>query len=302
MRKVFFLAAVLTFIFGNAVACLNGESKTLKDGTFLYEDFEGSVPFGHEFNLEEFEKGIRQLDSLYKVTNDIDYLSDKGLLLIILKRYDEAIRLYLDIEKNSPNRYSTASNIGTAYELIGQNEKALFWIRKCIEIDPSSHMNSEWIHVNILEAKIKGKKYYTTAHLLDTDFGNEIFPKSDLSRLELTNLSNALYFQLNERLSFVKPKENITAQLLFDLGNIAFLLGNFHDAKADYNLAKEYGYTQNYLIEKIAESERLSKRSMLLEDTFIRIIYTIFSLPGIIGISLILAITFTIWIIKRSRG
>ena len=87
---------------------------------------------------------------------DLDYLSDKGFVLIISGRYSEAIDLYLQIEKLEPNRYSTASNIGTAYEMIGENEKALHWIKRAVAIDPASHDNSEWIHVNILEAKIHG--------------------------------------------------------------------------------------------------------------------------------------------------
>jgi len=125
---------ILTLFFINQTfACLNGDSKVLKDGTFLYEDREGSVPYGHEFYKDDFENGIKKLDSLYNAIKDLDYLSDKGQLLILLERYEEAIKLYLKIEKIEPNRYSTASNIGTAYELFGQNENALKWIKKAVE-------------------------------------------------------------------------------------------------------------------------------------------------------------------------
>jgi tetratricopeptide (TPR) repeat protein len=55
-------------------------------------------------------------------------------IMILLKKYDEAIKLYLEIEKIQPNGYSTASNIGTAYELIGQNKNALRWINKSVEL------------------------------------------------------------------------------------------------------------------------------------------------------------------------
>ena len=155
MKQILITTILTLLFFGKTLACLNGDSKVLKDGTFLYEDREGSVPYGHDFYKEAFENGIKQLDSIYIATKDIDYLSDKGLLLILLERYEEAIELYLDIEKIKPNRYSTASNIGTAYELIGQNENALKWIKKSVELDPKSHNGSEWIHIKILEAKIK---------------------------------------------------------------------------------------------------------------------------------------------------
>jgi tetratricopeptide (TPR) repeat protein len=234
---------------------LNGDSKVLKDGTTLYEDREGSVPYGHYFYKDDFEDGIKQLDSLYITTKDIDYLSDKGLLLILLERYEEAIKLYLEIEKIKPNRYSTASNIGTAYELIGQNENALKWIKKSLELDPKSHNNSEWIHVKILEAKIKGEQFYTATFLLNTEFGSDTLPRSHMTKQQLQDLSDALYYQLNERISFVKPKEKIVAQLLFDIGNIAFLLGNYYDASADYEQAKLYGYAGQLIKQRIEQTK-----------------------------------------------
>jgi tetratricopeptide (TPR) repeat protein len=253
------LTIIFTLLFFNQTfACLNGESIVLKDGTLLYQDQEGMVPVGHSFNKDNFENGVKTLDSLYKATKDIDYLSDKGLLLILLERYEEAIKLYLEIEKKKPNRYSTASNIGTAYELFGQNENALKWIKKAVEIDPKSHNNSEWIHVKILEAKIKGEQFYTTSFLLNTEFGTDVTPSSQMTKQELQTLYYALYYQLNERISFVEPKEKIVAQLLFDLGNIAFLLGNYADATEDFKRAKYYGYTGQLIeqrLERTAQGE-----------------------------------------------
>jgi len=251
------ITIVLTlFLFNPTFSCLNGDSKVLKDGTFLYEDREGNVPYGHDFYVDNYDKLINKLDSLYNSTKDIDYLSDKGLLLILLKKYESAIKLYLNIEKIKPDRYSTASNIGTAYELIGENKKALRWIKKSVELDSESHNNSEWIHVKILEAKIKGEQFYTTNFLLNTDFGLDILPNTQMPYEQLQDLSNSLYYQLNERVSFVKPEDKIVAQLLFDIGNIAFLLRNNYDALADYKQAKIYGY-EGELIEKRIEQTKL---------------------------------------------
>jgi tetratricopeptide (TPR) repeat protein len=261
MKQILITTILTLFPFSKTFACLNGDSKILKDGTFLYEDGEGSVPYGHEFYEVDFESGIKQLDSLYKATKDLDYLSDKGLLLILLERYEEAIKLYIEIEKIEPDRYSTASNIGTAYELFGQNENALKWIKKSVQLDPKSHKNSEWIHIKILEAKIKGEQFYTSNFLLNTEFGSDTLPNSQMSKQQLQDLSDALYYQLNERISFVKPKEEIVAQLLFDLGNIAFLLGNYYDASADYAQAKLYGYTKQLIEQRIAQTETHIKKA-----------------------------------------
>lgn len=261
---------------------MNGTSVVLKDGTVLFEDSEGWVPVGHSFYKRNFIKGIKQLDSLYKASKNLDYLSDKGLLLILLERYEIAIKLYLEIEKIKPNRYSTASNIGTAYELFGQNESALKWIKKAVEIDPKSHNNSEWIHVKILEAKIKGEQFYTTSFLLNTEFGSDVTPSSQMTKQELKALYIALYYQLNERISFVKPKEKIVAQLLFDLGNIAFLLGDYSDATYDYKRAKHYGYTGQLIDERIEQTAPQGQYSYLT--------YGLWILGGILFVILIVTI------------
>lgn len=249
------------FFYNQTYACLNGESKELKDGTFLYVDREGNIPYGHDYYKNNFEIEIIKLDSLYFATKDLDYLSDKGLLLILLERYEEAIKIYLKIEKIEPNRYSTASNIGTAYELFGQNENALKWIKKAVKIDPKSHNNSEWIHIKILEAKIKGEQFYTTNFLLNTEFGSDTLPSSSMTKQQLQDLSNALYYQLNERISFVKPKEKIVAQLLFDLGNIAFLLGKYNDANSDYEQAVLYGYSGQLINQRLKQTSEFIKNT-----------------------------------------
>ncbi|MDV7699211.1 tetratricopeptide repeat protein [Chryseobacterium soli] len=252
MKKYLFSLLFVFLCSYPAWACLNGETKTLKDGTILYEDFEGFVPHGHFWGgIEDRERLLRSLEKQYQETKDIDYLSDKGYVLITLGRYQEAIDLYKKIEAVQPNRYSTASNMGTAYELIGNDAEALHWIEKSIAINSKSHEHSEWIHVNILKAKLKGKNAYTSKFLVGTDFGNGKLPVSSLSKKELYALREQLYYQLNERISFVTPKDVVVAQLLFDLGNISYLYSDKDDAMEDYKMAQEYGFESPLLKERM---------------------------------------------------
>lgn len=156
------------------LGCLNGESLRLENGSVLYEDYEGYVPYGHQFrDNQELMRILASLEQNYKETGKIEYLSDKGLILIIQGKYKEAIDLYKKIEQLQPDRYSTASNIGTAYELTGNNSEALQWIVKAVKISPESHFHSEWIHINILKAKIKGEHYITSKFLIGQDFSNK---------------------------------------------------------------------------------------------------------------------------------
>jgi tetratricopeptide (TPR) repeat protein len=59
--------------------------------------------------------------------------------MILEKKYKEAITAFLELEKKYPDRYQTATNLGTAYELVGQIDDALVWIEKGIKLNPSSH-------------------------------------------------------------------------------------------------------------------------------------------------------------------
>lgn len=270
MRKAIFISILTVFFFVDSFACINGETKILKDGTEITIDYQGNiVPRGHIFMEEsEYPQILNKLDSLWKATKDIDYLSDYGIILILQKNYQKAKSIYLEIEKIKPNRYSTASNLGTVYELLGENQNAIKWIQKSIQIDPKSHNSSEWLHVKILEAKIKGESYITSDFFLNTNFGTSKYPSSSLTNKELLELRNALYFQLNERVSFIEPKDKIIAELLFELANIATLTGAKYEAVSIYQQAKEYGFTDPILNLRLENAKNVPQNIKLKVDRF----------------------------------
>lgn len=254
LRLVTFILIFQTqFSFG----CLNGETLELKNGVLLYHDSEYmDIPKGHDFYKHDFEAIIKDLRKLYKGTNDIDYLSDVGVVLILQKKYNEAIKLYNQIEKTHPNRYSTASNLGTIYELTGDNINALKWIEKSIKLNFNSHKASEWIHVNILKAKVNGL-IFSSQNIIKTDFSFESFPKTDLTENNLRSLRFQIYFQLNERISFIKDKDKSIAVLLFDLANIDYLLGKKSSQyKELYKMAIDYGFDQKFIEDRLKAIEK----------------------------------------------
>lgn len=289
MRTTSFIL-ILFFAGLNVHACLNGEKYLMKNGGYLYMDYADNLPFGHNFFIGKFTERLKlELDSLYRKTKDLDYLSDKGYILIIEKKYNDALSLYLKIEKLKPNRYSTASNIGTLYELMGDNEEALKWINKAISINPKSHNGSEWLHSRILEAKINGAKLQNAKFLLNTDFGKEIKPVSQLDTIQLNKLDKSLNYQLNERISFIKPKDNIIAILLFELGNIKMIKGEFNTAKAILEEAKKYGLNSVVLEKRLTYTNHVLnpkpkiKKEMREEIDYVRTLLSL--ILGIISIS-----------------
>ena len=252
-----FFLFIFIFQFQFSFGCLNGQTLELKNGIFLYHDSEyKNIPKGHDFYKHDFDAIIKDLRKRYSETKEIDYLSDIGVVLIIQKKYDEAIKIYNDIEKIKPNRYSTASNLGTLYELIGDNVNALKWIEKSVKINPISHDSSEWIHVNILKAKVNNL-IFSSQNIINNDFSFESLPKSDLKQEGLESLRNQIYFQLNERISFIKEKDKSIAVLLFDLANIDFLLGKKDSQyKELYKMAIDYGFDKKFIEDRLKAIEK----------------------------------------------
>ncbi len=230
-----------------SLACLN-ETHVLLNGKQIHGDrftADEMTPTGKDFAKlrDEYTIELKKLDSLWKATKNIEYYSDYGVVLVYLGRYAEAKDIFQEIEKTAPGRYATAANLGTVYELLGDNIQALHWIKKAVKIDPTSHDNSEWLHVKILEANIKGDSYVTSDFLIETNFGNDVKPASSLDSLALLKLQEALFYQLNERVSFIKPKDKIVALLLFELGNVYALTADITMSVRLYDMAKEYGYS-----------------------------------------------------------
>lgn len=252
MKRIGFVFLLIVVSFTNALACLN--NLMLKDHTVITADnsyamdsgYDG-IPTGHRFIESQLTVALKRLDSLWKATHDIDYYSDYALVLILQGKYEEAKNSYLEIERIKPGCYETASNLGTVYELLGDDKNALKWIKKAIKINPDSHYGSEWLHVKILEAKIKGEAFVTSDFLLNTNFGTDTIPQSKLTENELKKLKATLVYQLNERMTFVKPKNQIVALLLFDLGNVLTLLESQSNAAAVYDMADKYGYSDSLL-------------------------------------------------------
>jgi len=62
--------------------------------------------------------------------DSLNHLSDYASLLVYAGYYERAKTIFHRIERDWPNQYTTASNLGTVYELLGKPDSALLWIQK----------------------------------------------------------------------------------------------------------------------------------------------------------------------------
>ncbi|HMS42038.1 MAG TPA: tetratricopeptide repeat protein [Pyrinomonadaceae bacterium] len=171
-----------------------------------------------------------------------------AVALIHLGNIGEAIKILEELEKKKPGEYFTATNLGTAYELNGENENALIWIKEGIKRNKNSHFGTEWLHVKILEAKLaieKDSDWLKNNSVLGADFSDLSAEKisvtaQDGQKKSLTEIEEALVYQLHERLEFVKPPEPIVADLLSDLSKTFSVTRTPEHAKAVKDLAVQY--------------------------------------------------------------
>lgn len=265
MRKIILIIICLAFI-KNSFACIN-EYRTLLTGEVIYTDPSSGKVWNREIDTLELRNKSDELLAAYKRSDSLEYYSDYAAALTYLGEYQNAKKIYEQIEKLSPSLYTTASNLGTIYELIGKPDSALIWIKKSIKLNPKSHKGSEWIHIKILEFKLS-KSQDIQNSILGLDFGKDKIP-SNPNNYNLEELQNHIWHQLRERTTFVKPENEIVGNIYFDLGNILAQTRDIQVALESLEAATEYGFESDLMTQRIAEFEKLAlkaKSNQLKED------------------------------------
>lgn len=255
MKKIFLLFLVqLVFLF-SAKACLNYYYTLDKNGALHYagEGNDLMRSFNTNFNKELIVSKMKKLDTQMEKEHSMMALSDYAVDLLKLGKVNEALDILVELYANSPGEYKLASNLGTAYELHGDVDSALKYIRRGIELNPHDHEGSEWIHVKILETKKKmaaDPAWLTTHSVLELTEAQ----KNDSVRKQLL-------IQLQERFPFVPGPDVMMASMFEDLGDISAKTYSIEYAKVFYNIAREYyGNKSEALAEKIKQVQSLSAK------------------------------------------
>ncbi|MBI2512800.1 MAG: hypothetical protein HYV96_12550 [Opitutae bacterium] len=156
----------------------------------------------------DFNAIIREFEAAPAAERSYGARIDYAAALLFAGRFADAVPVLLAIEREHPGQYATASNLGTAYELIGDLDSAKLWIAKGIERNPGSHVGTEWLHLAILEAKqkLKTDPNWLRSHTV-------LEGVKDRTRGEI---ARALEYQLNERLYFIRRDDPVMCDLMFE--------------------------------------------------------------------------------------
>ena len=200
--------------------------------------------------------------------------SDYAVSLVYIGKTKEAVELLETLEKEKPGAYVVAANLGTALELLGNNEEALHWIREGIRRNPQSHEGTEWLHAKIIEAKIAQEKdadYFKKHSVLELDPAHASSSMTIDDRIfSPQEVGEAIQYQLQERLQFVKPPDPAVASLLFDYAAIEAATNILESAQGLLKMAAEYGYPAERVDAQIKEYDHKIKRRAITPVTRIR--------------------------------
>ena len=178
------------------------------------------------------------------LANKTDYklLSDYAWYELRLGSKEIAVQLLEKLYQQHPGEYNIIANLGTAYEVTGNNKKALEFLKKAVSLDPASHFGSEWIHINILEQKVKATPDYPAILSLHTgnDFNAWLNGSTYKKPITADSLMTQLAYQLHERISFIRPQDAVVGQLVLDFADLAALTKGKTEAADFYAYAVQY--------------------------------------------------------------
>ncbi|MDX2302331.1 MAG: tetratricopeptide repeat protein [Microscillaceae bacterium] len=179
------------------------------------------------FSKSEGLKLLEELEKSLAHTYNYQKHSDYALWLSRIGKVEEALEIMQKLNQEHPNEYILMANLGTFYELNGKPKEALYWIQKAIEKNPKSHYGSEWIHVKILEAKLKIKEdpnWLKNHRVLDVDFSKyNAVPLDEETLVDLEELEQHLKYQLEERIPYTPSPDPIVYQLLMEMASLSSL-------------------------------------------------------------------------------
>lgn len=233
MKSKSVLIGLLLIMSITAKPCLNVYHALDAKGEFHIVDDAGFVGFNKNFNLLRIDKKLKDLEAKISEEKSPFLLSDYAVLLMKAGKVEESLRLLIALNRNHPKEYKIAANLGTAYELNGNLDSALYYINRGMELNANAHDGSEWVHVRILETKMALEKDSTLLH------SRSVLQLSDFDKKD-TEIRKQLEIQIRERFPFSPGPNAIMVSLFIDLGDCYAETFSFEYAKAFYTLAQEY--------------------------------------------------------------
>jgi hypothetical protein len=201
-------------------------------------------------DLSEWQRGGGTAEADPKVAEE-----RAAVMAILAGDYPGGIGRLEALEAAQPGGYAIAVNLGTAYELAGDNHNALKWISEGLARNPESHFGTEWLHKLILENKIRLEQnpvHLRTNRILPVDEkavrDNAFSFETGGRAYSIAEITKALAYQLNERVVFVGPPDPVVADLLYSYALMVAASLALEPAIELLDLSARYGFPDEALI------------------------------------------------------
>ena len=252
------LTSLLLFLaLGTTYPCGNEYGYSLS-GARIYTRYFYLAEGMDKFDIPKINERLEELKT--KLSNDpSNYrtLSDIAANLMKIGKADSSVKILEKLIADYPNEYNVIANLGTSYELTGELDSAYKYIARGLELNSSSHRGSEWIHLKILEAKLKDKDSPGWIRRYPIITVEDLIERRDASTSQRSftyQVNNHFFYQIRTRAPFT-PAPNLV------IANLLTTLGDFHEAEGTYeNALLAYTYALRYLDDDISSRRRVKNK------------------------------------------
>ena len=174
--------------------------------------------------------------------------------------------------KNQKN-YNLSANLGTAYELVGKLDSALKYISKGYQLNKQSHRGSEWVHIKILEAKIKQEKdanWIIKNPIISEKVLDQFKKASKFNNSTVRQINQNLFYQIKTRAPFTPAPNQTITNLLITLGDFNFKHGTYENSILAYIYALKFNkdvWLKNKIELKIEKLNRKKQGRVVNKET-----------------------------------
>jgi Flp pilus assembly protein TadD len=246
-HRIFVILFTLFYCFaGDAIACFYSSyalDETKNDQTSLEDLLYDRLLEGEKsrtqvsFYAQELTKLRKQLP---QKENDPKFLVDYGYILHVTGNTPEAIRVWEKARKLSPSDYRALCNLATAYQMMGDFEKATQLLKQAVQLKPGFRHSAEEFHLRLLEhlSRQRADGNYIRTHLFLPELTSAWTSRKDPpNKFSAASVPRDAVQGLTELLRQF-PKQ---ADVWMVLGMLLETQGKWREARLAYQKALKFG-------------------------------------------------------------
>ncbi|HEX2616286.1 MAG TPA: hypothetical protein VHL57_02025, partial [Flavobacteriales bacterium] len=218
-------------------ACINGYARV--PGVIVVEEEDHALG-GIEINSEELAAYIKE--RTHACAKKLGHsCNDLVIAHLYAKHWKEAVELSTKLVALYPNEYNVVITHAAALELNGRTAEAIPVMEWALELNPTSHKRSEWIHLNLLKQRLLGESGVDPSALIGVELhrGDSLVAPDTL---DLNALLAQLHYQITDRHYFTPEHDPLFGALLFAYADVLRLTNYRSTSARFYTMAKEYGF------------------------------------------------------------